>query len=743
MANDGVRDQSQAGGAAARAHTQGRRRWKYGSNVILSCVVVIVLAGLLTYAAQRLTRKYGLRSDTTAGKVHSLKPQSVNIVRGLKQKVRLVGLYPTYDKQEYEKGEQREAAEREAAQRGMVADLLDEYRRAGNDISVEMIDPLHEPSQINKLVQDVSTRYGAEGKAYEEFFAQLPGVLDKLKAEASKEAALQEALPIDEIKDEQLQATLSLLLQTVTQLPAQIDRTRKVMQEDIDKAREEKKVPDYHAAVDAIRADLDRGSRLIGAVVTALESVKGESVPKAISDYAAAAGPRLEAQKKVIDEQVAKIEKLGGMKQLDAMQNLKSKSILVLGEHDMKILPYERVWTAPQPNRRMAADETAPSPRFAGEQQISTALAALEMTKQPEVVFIRPGGPPLASEATMFQQAGPLSDIAERLRQYNFKVMEKDASGQWTRQAQMQRMPTPPEPTDEEIKDAVWVVLSLNPAMSQQGPDPLGPMLTAHLKAGGSALVLYFPMSDPLEAALAPWGIHPRTDLLAVHEAISSAGARTGNMLEDAQRMQPVFVTTHYGDHPLARPLESLQSLLSPLTIIQTTPTKGYEVTPLLPVPQSPKSWAESDVRDALDGKPVRFNATPAKDASGGDLPNTPGAPLYGGAASEHDGGGRVVALGSLQFLVNQLLEMPDQEMLRHGVVVAQFPGNAALFENSIFWLSHMDTMLAISPAAMQVSRIAPMSAGQLAFWHWGILIVAIPLMVLLAGTGVYLFRRD
>jgi hypothetical protein len=102
-----------------------------------------------------------------------------------------------------------------------------------------------------------------------------------------------------------------------------------------------------------------------------------------------------------------------------------------------------------------------------------------------------------------------------------------------------------------------------------------------------------------------------------------------------------------------------------------------------------------------------------------------------------------VVALGSLQFVVNQILELPDQEMLRHGAVVAQFPGNAALFENSIFWLSHMETMLAISPEALQVSRIAPISAGQLAFWRWGILIVAIPLAVVLAGTGVYLRRRD
>jgi hypothetical protein len=742
---DGMSDSAKQQKATALPAQTQRQRWvKYGANVVLSCVVVIVLVFLLTYAAQRLTHRYALRSDTTAGGVHSLKPQSVNIVRSLKQKVRLVGLYPTFDKQQYESGEQREAAEHEASQRLMVADLLEEYRRAGNDISVEMIDPLHEPSQVNKLVQDVSTRYGGEGKAYRDFFEQLPKVLDQLKQDTAKEAALQKSLPIDQIADAQLQQTLLLLLQTVNQLPAQIDRTRKVLADDIEQAEKQKKTPDYHAAVDAIREDLERGSRLLGAVQATLASVKGEAVPKAIADYASAAAPRLEAQKKLIDDQVEQIQKLGGMKQLDALKDLKSKSILVLGEHDMKILPFGQVWTAPQNVRGMETEQISQNLRFAGEQQISTALAALEMTKQPKVVFIRPGGPPLTAGASMFQEAGPFSDIADRLRQYNFQVLEKDISGQWAMQARMQQVPTPPEPSDEEIKDAVWVVLSLNPAMGQQGPNPLGPKLEEHLKQGGSALVLYFPMSDDLGAALKPWGIEAQTDLVAVHEPVSSAGSRTADMLENAQRMPPVFVTTHYGDHPLTKPLESLQSLLSPLIIVKTTPQKGYKLTPLLPVPRTPTSWGEHDVREALEGKPVQYNAPAAgEDAAHADVPNTADAPLYGGAAVEHEGGGRVVALGSLQFVVNQILELPDQQMLRRGMVVAQFPGNAALFENSIFWLSHMETMLAISPEALQVSRIEPIPAGQLAFWRWGILIVAIPLAVVLVGTGVYLRRRD
>ena len=51
--------------------------------------------------------------------------------------------------------------------------------------------------------------------------------------------------------------------------------------------------------------------------------------------------------------------------------------------------------------------------------------------------------------------------------------------------------------------------------------------------------------------------------------------------------------------------------------------------------------------------------------------------------------------------------------------------------------------MIALSPAALQVSRIADMSPAALGFWRIGVLLVLLPLAVLLGGVGVYLSRRD
>jgi hypothetical protein len=311
-------------------------------------------------------------------------------------------------------------------------------------------------------------------------------------------------------------------------------------------------------------------------------------------------------------------------------------------------------------------------------------------------------------------------------------------------QAQMQHRPAPPEPGDDEIKDAIWVVLSYQPKMTQQGPNPLGPKLEQHLKDGGSALVLFFPNADNLSEALQPWGVTARTDRLAIHEPVSAEGTSTADILQNAQRIPMIFVTREYGTHPLAKPLDSLASLLSPIVPIQTTAEKGYTAQPLIPIPQTPMSWGEQDIQGAMQNKPVSFNTAAGKDQPGdGDLPNTKQSPLYAGAAVEKKDGGRLVVLGSLQFAMDQFLDIPDQQMLKRGIYVAQFPGNAKLFENSIFWLANMNSMLAISPEALQISRIKPMSDAELAWWRWGLLIVILPLGVIVSGAGVYLKRRD
>src|SRR5438093_1467746 len=67
-----------------------KERWlKYGANVAIASVGVILLAGVIVYLAQRT----GKRIDTTESRAYSLKPQTINILKDVKGKTKLVSLY--------------------------------------------------------------------------------------------------------------------------------------------------------------------------------------------------------------------------------------------------------------------------------------------------------------------------------------------------------------------------------------------------------------------------------------------------------------------------------------------------------------------------------------------------------------------------------------------------------------------------------------------------------------------------
>src|SRR3954468_12373762 len=108
-----------------------------------------------------------------------------------------------------------------------------------------------------------------------------------------------------------------------------------------------------------------------------------------------------------------------------------------------------------------------------------------------------------------------MSQVADRLRQYNFEVLEKDLSGMWAMQAQMQQQPAAPEPSDEQIKDAVWIALAF-PTGQQQNPmmpsPSIGPKVAEHLKAGGSAMVLFAPQVENMADTMKEWGIDVHTN---------------------------------------------------------------------------------------------------------------------------------------------------------------------------------------------------------------------------------------
>src|SRR5258708_38211601 len=104
-----------------------------------------------------------------------------------------------------------------------------------------------------------------------------------------------------------------------------------------------------------------------------------------------------------------------------------------MGPNDMRSLSFEQVWQ-PDTDKKSYQNQgdVTVKPKFAGEQQITSAILSLTSAKKPKVVFLRPGGAPLTSPGfPPFQQGGPFSKLAQRLQDYSFEFLEKDTSGQY------------------------------------------------------------------------------------------------------------------------------------------------------------------------------------------------------------------------------------------------------------------------------------------------------------------------
>lgn len=708
------------------------QRWmKYGANVVFVSIVVVLLAIFVTALAQFSWAK--ARMDTTQAGVYSLKPQTKQILKDLRQNVRIVSLY-TNVKPPADAAKAKDFVDYSTP----VADLLEEYKRyGGGKVEVEVIDPTQNPAKVDDLIANVTERYGGEVKAYRDFLdgytgagkteEQLKKILtDEVKAaSALSEADLQAQSKLSEVAQAALDTSKSLL--------RRIDETVRARKRQL-----EEKPPNYKRAVDGISTNAEDVSDAAGQLVKLLDQFKDEATaPAAVKKYAAEATPRFQDLQKRAIAVTDAVKKLGALKLDDLRTQLKARDgIVVLGPKDMRTLSFEEVWqTDPNVRRELMNPDAKIKPRFAGEQRITSAILSLTQEKKPKVAFVRPGGQPLTTNGGFFGPNGPLSQIAARLKEYNFDVVEKDLTGTWAMQSQMQQrgMPPEPEPSDEEIKDAIWVVLSF-----PSGPGPMGApasiagKVKEHLDKGGSALCLFIPQGDNLDGALGEWGIKVRTDAVAVHEPVPSTGAQSTDIVQLAQRQPSIFVLNSFGDHMLAKPVNSLDTVMVQLCPVSTTTKQGYTASSLIPIPADPKSWGETNAESASNPAELSFDSK--TDLAG---------PLFGGAAVEKEKGGRVVAIGSIQFAINDLLSYPDRELLERGYYTPRFPGSAELFLNSVFWLAHMEPMIAISPSAMDVSRIEPMSNGAQVFWRTGVLLVGLPLLVIAAGGLMYIRRRD
>ena len=708
------------------AETQLLRWLKYGSNVALTSIVVVALAVLAVFLAQRFDKQV----DMTSTGLYSLKPQTINIIKNNTQPIKIIAFYTTQKPPEAASASVEKSPVVHfdpAVEAQTVADLLQEYKKKGSNIQVECIDPNQNPARVDKLVDEVMNKYSGEIEAYKDFAAKAPAQYDSVKKLIEPGLREVSTLPFKEFKSQQLLQAVVLTLYSIQSVPEKLEQ-RKTQFEHL--LRE--KVPDYKGVSDDVKEDMGDLIASVSMVMDNFKKLRDEpQLPAAVGKYMDEQLPNYQAIKTIADDLVAKAKLLGDLK-LDKLRSAlqQPNPIIVEGEHDWVVESYEAIWQVDQAAARQVflTKGIQVHPHFAGEQVLTGEIYGLQMSKHPKVCFVRGGGRPLSWPQ---DYGGWFYDVAASLKRFHFDVSDKDLTGAWAVQSQGQ---APPEPTEQEIKDAIWVVFTLpdqQNSMMGMGPSTIAPKVAEHLASGGAALIVTMSGGDNYQVALQDWGISIQTDALCMHDI--SKGTVNAAWYDQALRHPEVFQLSQYGDAELAKPLQSLNTLMARVSPVETSPVKGITNQAFLPIPDAPAapmSWSRPT------HAPAPGEAPPKYDPSLGDRPG----PLYAAALAENSRHHRLAVYGTPTLLLDEIIEARDMDAPNQPLC---FPGNQALFDNTIFWLAHQDELISISPEAMDVSRVSNMGPAAQVFWRYIVLLCLLPGLMLACGITVYIVRRD
>jgi len=248
--------------------------------------------------------------------------------------------------------------------------------------------------------------------------------------------------------------------------------------------------------------------------------------------------------------------------------------------------------------------------------------------------------------------------------------------------------------------------------------------IAGYLDRGGKAIIMVDPTPSPsLTSLLEKWGVEVRDDI------ILDLGLPLFGDLR-------IPATVRYEYHTITIPLTGVMTFfpvarsLSPKT---DSANQQLEVTQL--VKTSNDSWGESDTGLLLSGQRVGYDegrdikgpmcvavAVVVKEKSE-DVEPPPRADQPPEEATKEK---RVlVAMGDSDFLASKYIQ----------------PGNLDLFMNSVNWLAEEEELISIRPKDQEQAQVQRLTGRELRLVTYSS-IFAIPLLLLIAGGGVWWKRR-
>ncbi len=687
-------------------HTQ--RRIKYGLNVTIAAVAALALVVLINVVGY--FRLVQFRADLTATRQYSLSPQTREVLKQLDGDFRIISLLSRND-----------------VNIEQVRDLVAEYQRHSTHITAENIDPVTQNARLERFYDDLQQRYASSLSPRKAAVEGGRQALGKLREDIGQQTdILREMVEKKLIEDEQLNQFVQSVFQALARFDSQYDEIDQQITKTLASP-----MPDYAAVLDTIRALLTQYDSKIYAI--ALERFKkvvaDENVSGDARNALLALRDRFEAtQKHLADAAAALPAGAGEAEGYDQLRNQISseESVVVLGPNQVRVIKFSEMFRMPDENQMRALEPgQRPELRFLGEEKLTGALVAMSLKEPPLVVFVQGGRQPVLGYQGQYEQ------VAARLRNLNFEVKDWSPAGKQNPMTG-QPMPGGPPPEPKPGQKAIWIITPIepmNPMMMMGGQQPAGAAqiieaIGPRLDDGDGVMVIpglnpmgKFGGADPLAEMLASWGITLENDRVILRE-------------QPGRNRQPEVGSMHQfqdwsRDFAVTAALSGLPAVFAQAMPIKLGDGAAQKVQlhALVNI-TGERLWAE----DNLQNQSPKYNKDNA-------------APSFTLAAAAEKDHGRLMVVSDGIWATDQVV---SYGLLGPGTAEmfgAAFPGNAELFVNSVLWLGRMDQLIAAGARTQDIRRVQDLSARQLIALRWGLL-VGLPVLVLLAGAGVWLVRR-
>jgi len=733
---------STSGDSSPRAggRSAADRRTRYGAMT----AVLITAASAACLFTAALGERWGAAWDVTATREHTLSPRTLGALARLDEPIRIVI--------------SADIGRLDRAIWQRVSDVLSAFQEASPHVSVTLID-VAAPGAADRL-EDVLRQMASDRadeinrhlEGLKRAADELTRLSDELGLLAQQAGLIEQALPTPSGSDTRRDRWRDLaagLRVAGTECDGAAAKVSQAAAETFGSVA----IPESDKAVQSAGPALARAEQGLAAAIDLAHKTADDPAGGAACEAAKSFARNSEGLRSRCGAIADELQRLRPLEPLLIARLLREReAVLVLSPNRVSAIEFSAL--LPATATVEASGATTSRVLFAAEELIATAISAVSLKQPPIVVLVHAERGPLLEP-----QAGPprfgsssLERLVQRLRLRRIDVTE------WA-VAMDPASPALSELNPRGERPVVWFVLG--PPTMAGDPNPrsgtglgeraarLGALVdavTRLIDRGERVLLTLAPSElpavgepDPLAACLAPFGLRCDTGRPIITLVSTPGGPRT----------QP-FAVIHDSEPagPISPALGGLTTLLPWPMAIDAVPGAAPQWHPVLRIAASDRSWGESSWLALASGRASIDvpSADPKRDNVTG--PWTVVATCErqrsrveeGGVAAGSSGpvAQRLVVVASPQWYSDEYASAMTQ---LEGRRVALYPGNTELLDAAVYWLAGLDELIAPSPQAKEMPRIAMLSPDQLVALRWS-LIAGLPLLVLATGVACRVLRR-